>query len=112
MPPNLANARLHWAVKYKRQNAWAAHAIVAEPKLRGQHTPMARAQVTAVLYPYNPMDDDNAVARLKWPLDLLVRRQIIAGDQRPECELTGIPVQHIDRKRPRIELTIQEVPAS
>ena len=109
MPPNLANARMHWAAKYKRQNAWALKALALERKLHGVHEPITRARITAVWHTYNRMDDDNAIARLKWCLDLLVRRQIIVDDKRPHCQLAGIPEQYIDRKNPRVEVTIEEV---
>lgn len=107
LPPNLANARLHWAIKYRRQNEWQGKAIVLEPKLRGQRQVVPRARVTVVLYVHQRMDDDNAVARIKWCLDLLVRRGILAGDKRPQCELAGTPEQHIDRKHQRVELTVE-----
>jgi hypothetical protein len=106
MPPNMANGRLHWRVKYRRQKEWQARALVFEKQLRGVHVPLEQVRVTAVLYPHQRMDDDNAIARLKWCLDLLVKCQVIVDDKRPHCELAGIPEQIIDRKNPRVELTV------
>jgi len=60
-----------------------------------------------VLYPRQLMDDDNAVARLKWCLDLLVERGIIVNDKRPHLTLTGIPDQRLGSKPTRIELTLE-----
>lgn len=111
LPPNMANGRVHWRAKYEAQKTWAAHAIVVEPKLRGSQQVTPRAVVTAVLYVHQAMDDDNAVARIKWCLDLLVRRGILAGDKRPQCQLAGIPDQFVDRKNPRVELTVEPAPA-
>jgi hypothetical protein len=107
LPPNMANGRMHWRAKYEAQKSWAARAIVAEPQLRGRHDVVPRAVVTAVLYVHQAMDDDNAVARIKWCLDLLVKRGILAGDKRPQCQLAGIPDQFVDRKNPRVELTVE-----
>ena len=38
------------------------------------------------------MDDDNALARLKWPIDLLVRWRYLAADDHAHCRLS-IPAQ-------------------
>jgi hypothetical protein len=73
-------------------------------KLRGD-----RYRVTATLYVHNRMDDDNAVARLKWPLDALVAAGLLVDDKRPYCELTGIPKQTIARREPRVELLLEAV---
>lgn len=108
MPVNIANARLHWAVKSRKHNEWKLRAIVGERGLRGRHRPIQKCQVTAVLYARQRMDDDNAVARLKWPLDLLKERGLIVDDKRPHLMLTGIPEQRQSSPQ-RIVLTVQEV---
>ena len=72
MPLNLANARMHWRTKHTAHLAWRLRAIVQEKLLRGRHRPMQCARATVVLYVGRVlMDHDNAVARLKWCLDLL-----------------------------------------
>lgn len=109
MPLNLANARLHWAAKLRKHNEWKQRAIVTERALRGRHRPMQRVRVTAILYVGGDrMDDDNATARLKWPLDLLKERGLIVDDKRPHLMLTGIPEQRQGTPR-RIILTLEEV---
>lgn len=108
MPVNLGNARLHWRAKSKLHADWKTRAIVFERGLRGRHRPMARCEVTAILYARGPMDDDNAVARLKWPLDFLKERGIIVDDKRPYLTLTGIPEQRRGHPQ-RIELIVQEL---
>lgn len=109
LPPNLANGRMHWWDRVKGQRNWQWRALVAERRLHGRPEPMARARVTAVFYVKQVMDDDNAVARLKWALDLLKVRRFILDDRRPHLELTGIPEQHVDHKAPRLELRLEEV---
>ena len=119
MPPNRANARGHWTRRFRGQKAYRQRALL---DIRVQHGPLpdhrdkatatlrgVRHRVTAKLYVWNKMDDDNAVSRLKWPLDALVAAGLLVDDKRPYCELTGIPEQVIDRKHPRVELMLEVV---
>jgi hypothetical protein len=109
LPLNLANSRMHWAAKDRARKQWQERAVVMERGLRGRHRVMQRAAVAAVLFVGgNRMDDDNAVARLKWPLDLLKIRGLIVDDKRPHLTLLGIPEQRQGTPR-RIELTLTEV---
>lgn len=108
LPTNLANARLHWAAKLSAHNAWKLRAIADEPHLRGKRPrrPLERVEVAAVFYVGSVlMDDDNATARLKWPLDLLKERGVIVDDKRPHLRLAGIPEQRQGTPR-RVVLTI------
>lgn len=111
MPPNLANARMHWAKKHRAHEDWKLRAIVGERGLRGRRPsrPHKRVKVTAVMYPRVRMDDDNCVARLKWILDLLVERRIVVDDKRPHLELTGIPEQRLGSRPARVELLVEVV---
>jgi hypothetical protein len=85
MPENVGNARLHWRTKNRAKNDYLAacdalqarNAVPAPPPV-----PLARATIAAVMVLGNAMDDDNAMARLKWPIDWLVRRGYIADDRR------------------------------
>lgn len=108
MPPNIANARMHWAAKLRHKRAWEQRAIVGERGLRGRHRPMQRCRCTAVLVLRQRMDDDNSVARLKWVLDLLKIRGLVVDDKRPHLELTGIPEQRQGHPQ-RVILTLEEV---
>ena len=67
--------------------------------------------VTAKLYVWSQMDDDNAVARLKWVLDALKLSGLVRDDKRPWCSLTGIPAQEIDRSKQRVEIWLEKVAA-
>lgn len=106
LPENLANARLHWRAKLARKKAYWRKLDLIRPALPpAPPAPLARAEIRATLYLYNPMDDDNAMARLKWAVDWLAGLYI-AGDARKALKWVGIPEQVIDRKRPRVELVI------
>lgn len=116
LPPNRANAREHWRVTHNKRAAYyaAAQARVWQQTnavSRGQFQPDAMVRVTATLYVWGRMDDDNAVARLKWALDLLRLMHIIRDDKRPWCRLSGIPEQRIDRTNQRLELVLEKVAA-
>lgn len=108
MPPNLANARMHWAKKVREHHAWKQRAIAGERRLRGRRPrrPFERVSVKIVMYPRQRMDDDNATSRAKWALDLLVERGIVVDDKRPHLMLEAVPEQRVGGKPPRIELVV------
>lgn len=112
LPPNLANARMHWRVKLKAKKAyWETLSMLANmgkiPAEIVSRPPRARIAVT--LYLHSPMDDDNAMARVKWILDWFVTNGYLAGDSRKHLEWDGLPKQFIDRKHPRCVLTLTPV---
>lgn len=112
LPPNAANSRRHWRVALKDKKAywgvldamWVARMI--PPPTRNLLDGPARISVT--YYIWNPMDDDNAMARLKPLIDWLVGAGYLPGDSRKVLKWAGIPEQVIDRKRPRVEIEISE----
>ena len=111
LPANRANAREHWRETHKRRRAYKEqayldlyHQLGPPRQVKNRIDP---ASITATLYVWSMMDDDNAVARLKWPLDALVNFGVLTDDKQPHCRLGGIPQQVIDRKRPRVELSIE-----
>lgn len=109
LPPNIANGRMHWRVKLNRKHAYhetldmlaAARQIPAPPP-----EPPRQATISAKLYLYSHMDDDNAMGRVKWFLDWLVTNGYLAGDSRKHLRWAGIPHQVIDRAAPRVEVTL------
>lgn len=111
LPPNRANDRSHWRKVHREKKAYYELATF-QLLLQSDYGRRVRAEggdyfnVTATLYVKAKMDDDNAVARLKWPLDTLVNNGLLFSDKRPWCTLTGIPEQQIDRKHPRVEIVI------
>ena len=110
LPPNLANSRMHWRVKLNRKKAYwelldmlkSAGALPRVP----HDLPPTKTRVAATLYLFAPMDDDNAMARVKWILDWFVKNAYLRGDSRKHIEWAGIPHQVIDRKNPRVELVL------
>lgn len=113
LPPNMANgtlAKAHWATKRRAQQRYAAEALVAlqnqRKAWRGAHRPPhdRPIRVTATLYLYHRMDQDNLAARLKWALDALVRAGVLADDDPAHLALTVRQV--VDRADQRVEFTM------
>lgn len=114
LPPNLANSRMHWRVKHNRKVAyWQTLSEMANCGLIPAEivSRPPRARIDATLFLYAPMDDDNAMARLKWLVDWLVTNGYLAGDSRKHIEWEGLPKQVIDRKNPRVEIVLTPVAA-
>lgn len=92
LPPNMANSRTHWRVKNKQRKAYFnACEILAETsaKLTAKEwhdEPPARAKAKATIYCGGRMDQDNAIARLKWPVDWMVRAGYLIGDNSDQLE--------------------------
>lgn len=71
-------------------------------------TPLPRAVVTAHFAVHNLMDDDNAMTRVKWAVDWMVRNGYLQDDRRKNLRWGGIPTQVIDRKGPSaLTLTLE-----
>lgn len=110
MPPNIANARLHWRAKNRKRTEFfdrcdwlmAAKILPAPPE-----KPFRRVAVEAVLHLGAAMDHDNAFSRLKWPMDWLVRRGYLVDDRASNVRWDGMPQQVVKRNQDyRIELTL------
>lgn len=131
LPPSLTNSgkgrSRHWRALEKEKDAyWQRLDLVLymTGRLpRGQsmppamfqvpsppHDPIERAEASGVLYLWNPMDDGNALARLKWLEDWLVRRGYLRNDSRKHLRWAALPEQVIDRANPRVELTVRPLP--
>jgi hypothetical protein len=108
LPPNMANSRRHWRVTLKEKKAyWQALDAIRHtwPRPTKPH----RASISAHLYVWNWMDDEGALARLKWAIDYLVAWDYLADDSRKHMTWEGMPGQTIDRKNPRVEITITAI---
>ena len=108
MPPNRGNARENRYVTQKRKKAYYAAAAVAlhsqfAGKLEGWP---GRATMTATLYTYNKMDWDGRCARMKWPQDAMVRYGLLIDDSDEYLTVNEVPKGAIDRKSPRIVITL------
>ena len=101
LPPNRGNSRWHWRTEKKKKDAYFLECLARYGKL--PNVTFSRATIGATLYTHQPMDEDNLMARLKWPLDWLVIREYIADDSPEVLEWTGV-TQFIDRKNQRVEI--------
>lgn len=108
LPPNRANAREHWRVTHRKKKAYyeLVQASLAKAPLSWA---AACPTLTATLYVWAKMDPDNCVARLKWPIDMLVGLGYLIDDSEDYLDFTQIPKQVIDRKNPRVEIALEEV---
>lgn len=109
LPPNVANARWHWAQRVRaktryyracdeRQNVGL---IPAPPRFPFEHVTLS-----AAFYVHNFMDADNAFARLKFVQDWLVTRGYLVDDSPAHLTLEPI-TQEVDRKNKRLELLLR-----
>ena len=115
MPPNLTNRRSgasHWAVRGREKKDYLAQCdqrqnaglIPPPPK-----TPFKQALISSWMLLGGAMDDDNALARHKWPLDWLKTRGYIVDDRRTCVKWTGLPEQEVKRGVDyRLEITLTE----
>ena len=100
LPENRANARWHWTKENSLKHSFYLRATAAE--MWRPPTPYESLIVEATLFLFNPMDEDNMSARMKWPLDWLQRREIVGDDKNVKLRMS----QAIDRKNQRLEMTL------
>ena len=113
LPPNMANSRMHWRVKQNRKKAyWEAcsiYSVIEAHIYEAMADPPAKAKVRATIYCGGRMDHDNALARLKWPIDWLVEGKILVGDKPSQLEWHWPVEQVVKRKQQyRVEFEITE----
>lgn len=114
LPPSLTNSgkgrSRHWrSLRHEKHQYWDALDIRQALKIipPPPAEPIEHAEASATFYLWNLMDDDGAMARLKWPLDWLVKRGYLVDDSRKHLTWDGLPEQFIDRKNQRIVLTLK-----
>lgn len=128
LPPNMANARYqgHWRSKKRRRLQYLDFADATAAILHTARRPKPigceqwridapqitdPARLSFVLYVGNRMDDDNALARCKWPIDWLVANGYLVDDKPAHCRMT-IPEQIITRKKTEQRVVIIIAPLS
>lgn len=90
-----------------------ARALIRLHQVQLPATPWPRWRlVAAELRVHNLRDLVELLASLKWPVDVLVRMGVVAGDSPRELIDVCIPTQRIDRRRPGIHLTLVREPSS
>lgn len=110
LPPNAANSRRHWRVALKQKKEyWLAldYMQLAGRIPHAPMTPLDPALIAVTLYLHNPMDHDNAMSRLKILLDWLKAASYIGDDSPSRLKWVGLPDQFVDRRNPRVELTLE-----
>lgn len=113
LPPNIANGRMHWRAKYVARGKYmdACDASQAAEGFRhrwnpGHTTPNhEHATLKFGLYVGAQMDHDNALSRVKWPVDWLVAAGYLVDDSPKHCTMS-IPHQVITRKKPEQKVII------
>lgn len=100
LPPNTANARFHWRTKEKLRSEYFArcdllYAARMLPRAVGGAFVWERATVSAHLVLGQSMDEDNAMARCKWPLDWAVRKGYVRDDSAKHLKWAGLPTQDV-----------------
>lgn len=114
MPPNLTNRRSgasHWAVRGREKKDYLAvcdsrQALGLLPPPPGR--PLEKVVLKSVMRLGAAMDDDNALARHKWPLDWLKTRGYIVDDRRKCVRWSSLPEQIVKRAEVyRIEITLE-----
>ena len=110
LPDNLANSRLHWAVKHKRKTAfWLMCDMLRKGKVfpKPPKEPWNKAEIAVHMTLGNTMDTDNAVARCKQAIDWLVTRGYVVDDKPKHLIWAGMPTQRVSRKNaPQLDITL------
>lgn len=108
LPPNMANGRGHWRAKNRERRAYleeCTNRYVCRLLPLAPNEPLHPVTISATLYLWAHMDDDNALARIKHAADFCKHVGYIVDDKRPHCRFT-IPEQVIDRANQRLVLTL------
>ena len=107
LPPNRANARWHWRTEKRKRADYFLRCHCTDWKQ--PRKPHSHVRLTATLYVWSRMDMDNLMARMKWPLDWLVRNEFLTDDGPDVIEWVGLPTQVVDRKNQRIEIELEDI---
>lgn len=124
LPPNVANARGHWAKRRRQIRQWEEHAYAAvyAQGVRWPDEPWPRARIACAFFVHQPMDLDGLAARQKPVFDFLKARSVVIArgkampekgffvDDSPDHLDVAPPTQAVDRKRQRVEVTIERLP--
>lgn len=115
LPPNLGNGRMHHFKKARLEKAYGLQGLVVVYNARLKNVGFEHVTVTPTLYLANRMDADNAVARLKWALDVLVDQGVIPDDSPKHLTLHltgpgGGPEQIIRRAKAAQGLALEITP--
>jgi hypothetical protein len=106
LPPNMANARLHWRSKDNLRRVYLSQCndLITQHLLpRPPAVPLACARLHVTLCVKREHDHDNAVARCKFACDFLQSAGYIESDKPKFLEWAGLPKQIVNtRALPRL----------
>lgn len=105
MPPTLTNSgkgrSRHWRViEREKEQYWTLLTIAKQFKTipPPPAVPWEKARIQSLMVLGGAMDDDNAMARHKWPIDWLVRNGYIKSDRKSCLVWADFPTQRVSRK--------------
>ncbi len=116
LPPNMANSRMHWRVKNReRQNylvlcdLWSTRVVDGRVFFAGPPLKCGvRVVISATIHHTHTMDQDNSMARLKWPVDWLVTNRYMVDDDPAHLVWIGLPTQvKCKRDERRVEFVLE-----
>jgi len=106
----MANSRMHWRVKNRERKAyialcyWDAVVCLVNP----DDMLADKAAITATIYHTHTSDQDNLMARLKWPVDWIKDNGYIWDDDPDHLVWTGVPTQvKCKRDERRVEFVLE-----
>lgn len=116
LPPNMANARLHWRSKDNLRKLYLSQceSLVGMRLLpTAPEIPLVFARLSVTLCVKREHDHDNAVARCKFACDFLQSGGYIQSDKPKFLEWVGMPKQIVDtRALPRLIFVLSDIRTS
>jgi hypothetical protein len=110
----MANSRFHWRVKENKRKAYFEScdllAIINRRSLPDRPQ-SAHVRLRATIYCGGHMDADNALSRLKWPTDWLVRHGYLRGDR--EKDITWVwPIEQVVKRNHQYRVEFELSPTT
>lgn len=106
------NERLHWAKRYKARSEAKGVAKMVAVSAMGRFGwegfPWSPVEIIIDWYGHNLPDPDNCISRLKPTIDGLVAAGVIPDDSAQHIRGLRVRRMEIDRKNPRVALTVRE----
>ncbi len=103
------NNRGHWATTHRARTDAKNNAYYLAINDGHKDLHLAPVSITIDWHGWNKPDYDNAIARLKPAIDGLVLAGVIPDDSPEHVRQIAVRTIAIDRKSPRVTLTIQEL---
>lgn len=101
LPLNRGNARLHWATMNRQKKKYMNLCTILKANghlPKPPRMPPLKSVITCHVIVGAQMDDDNLMARLKWPIDWMVKWDYLRGDSPDYLVWGSKPTQEVKRK--------------